>query len=379
MEQYKALKCRLYPTKAQEVLLAKTFGCCRMVYNHYLHKRTDYYQEHQQSLTYSKCAADMVQLKKERAFLKEVDSIALQQSLMDLNAAFQNFFEKRASYPKYKSKKHHTCSYRTVPTNNNIRMEGKYLIVPKLGSIRIKQHRQLPEGVEIKSVTISHTAGKYYASITYKYQAEVTPLPIAEDRVLGLDYKSDGLYTDSNGRACGMPRWYRLSQKKLAKQQRKLRHKTIGSHNYRKQQQHIARIHSHIANQRNDFQQKLSSVITKQYDYICVESLNMRSMANKGFGNGKATMDNAYGKFLWMLEYKLADRGGRLITVDRWFPSSQLCSHCGYRNHALKDLSIRVWDCPSCGAEDIDRDHNAAVNIRNEGLRMLQAERLLTA
>ena len=168
-----------------------------------------------------------------------------------------------------------------------------------------------------------------------------------------------------------MPHYYGTSAKCLAKAQRKLKHKTIGSNNYKRQQKRVARIHRHIANQRKDFLQKESAAITKQYDYVCVEDLNMRAMSNKGFGNGKATLDNGYGMFLNMLDYKLKEKGGCLIKVNKWFPSSQTCSCCGTRHPEMKDLSIRTMRCV-CGYK-IERDYNAAINIKKEGLRLLSA------
>lgn len=188
-----------------------------------------------------------------------------------------------------------------------------------------------------------------------------------------MDYKSDGLYVDSNGKTADMPHYYRKSDEKLAKSQRKLKHMIIGSNNYNKQQKRIAKIHRHIANQRKDFLHKESTAIAKQYSCVCVEALNMKAMSNKGFGNGKATLDNGYGMFLNMLCYKLQDRGGYFIKVDKFFPSSQLCHCCGFKNSKLKDLSIRRWDCPACGTKNIDRDINAAQNIKYEGLRLLSA------
>ena len=170
-----------------------------------------------------------------------------------------------------------------------------------------------------------------------------------------------------------MPHYYRKSSDKLAKAQRKLKYMTTGSNNYNKQQKRIAKIHRHIANQRKDFLHKESTAITKQYCCACVESLNIKAMSNKGFGNGKATLDNAYGMFLNMLEYKLKDRGGYLIKVEKFYPSSQLCHYCGYRNQSLKDLRIRKWDCPHCGHQGIDRDYNAAINIKVRGLEILES------
>lgn len=193
----------------------------------------------------------------------------------------------------------------------------------------------------------------------------------AEGNTTGLDYKSDGLYVSDTGVVANMPHYYRQSAKNLAKQQGKLRNKIIGSKNYYKQQKKVAKIHRHIANQRKDYLHKQSTAIAKQYAYVCVESLNMRVMSNKGFGNGKATLDNGYGMFLDMLAYKLQERGGSLIKVDKWFPSSQVCNCCGFQNPILKDLTIRYWNCPNCGITNIDRDVNAAKNIKQEGLRLL--------
>ena len=329
-----------------------------------------YYDTHGTMLT-----TTPAQYKAAYPFLKEVDSLALANVQLQLQQAYKNFFhDKKIGFPKYKSKHRSKKSYTTNNQKGTICLLDNAIRLPKVGIVNAKIHRQPAEGWVLKSATISqHGDGSYQVSVLFEYDADITSLAVTEDKTLGLDYKSDGLYTDSNGHICGMPHWYRLSQKKLAKQQRKLKHKTIGSKNYQKQQKRIAKIQRHTANQRKDFLHKESTAITKQYDFVCVEDLNMRSMANKGFGNGKATMDNGYGMFLSMLAYKLADKGGQLVQVDRFFPSSQMCHHCGSINPALKDLSIRKWDCPSCGTKNIDRDTNAAINIKNEGLRLLTA------
>ena len=227
---------------------------------------------------------------------------------------------------------------------------------------------------KIKSATVSQYGdGTYYISILFEYENfPVSPVPVTEEQVVGLDYKSAGLYVDSNGKCQNMPGYYRMAQMKLAKKQRKLRHKVPGSRNYQKQQKRIARVYRHITNQRKDYLHKLSAAIAKQYAYVCVENLNMRSMSNKGFGNGKATLDNGYGMFLAMLDYKLAGSGGKLVKVDKFFPSSQICHCCGCRNPEVRGLHIREWICPDCG-EVHDRDANAAKNIKTEGLRILLA------
>ena len=190
-----------------------------------------------------------------------------------------------------------------------------------------------------------------------------------------MDYKSDGLYTDNNGNCCDMPHYYRNAQEAVKKEQRRLSRK-VGNHkgekrsgNYIRQQKQLFKKTRHVANQRKDFLHKQSTAIAKQYDAVCVEDLDMKAIANKGFGNGKATLDNGYGMFLTMLDYKLRNRGKQLICIDKWFPSSQICSRC--RHKQKMPLHARTYDCPQCGNR-MDRDYNAAVNIRNEGLRILK-------
>lgn len=366
----RAIKYRVYPTTEQCILFAKTFGCCRKVYNLMLADKIAYYQEHQKTLQ-----TTPAQYKKEYSYLKEVDSLALANVQMNLQTAYKNFFrDKKVGFPKYKSAKHSRKSYTTNNQKGTVAIIGNGIKLPKIGIVKAKIHRQPNEDWIIKSATVSQERdGTYYISILFEYEVKELYAPVTSMSTLGLDYKSDGLYVDSKGNDCDMPHYYRLSQDKLAKSQRKLKHKTIGSNNYRKQQKKIAKIHRHISNQRKDFLHKKSTEIANQYTCVCVENLNMRSMANKGFGNGKATLDNGYGMFVNFLEYKLKDRGGYLIKVDKWFPSSQLCHWCGYRSENLKDLRIRKWDCPYCGHKGIDRDWNSAINIKVEGLRILES------
>lgn len=366
----KAIKYRVYPTTEQCILFAKTFGCCRKVYNLMLADKIAYYQEYQKTLQ-----TTPAQYKKDYPYLKEVDSLALANVQMNLQTAYKNFFrDKKIGFPKYKSAKHSRKSYTTNNQKDTVAITDKGIKLPKVGIVKAKIHRKPNDNWIIKSATVSQECdGTYYISILFEYEAKELYAPVTSMSTLGLDYKSDGLYVDSEGNDCNMPHYYRLSQNKLAKSQRKLKHKTVGSNNYRKQQKKIAKIHRHIANQRKDFLHKKSTEIANQYTCVCVESLNMRSMANKGFGNGKATLDNGYGMFVKFLEYKLKDRGGYLVKVDKWFPSSQLCHWCGYRNENLKDLRIRKWDCPYCGHKGIDRDWNAAINIKAEGLRILES------
>ena len=373
----KAIKYRLYPTTEQAVIFAKTFGCCRKVSNLMLSDKIDSYKA-----TGRFSAVTPAKYKKDYPYLKEVDSLALANVQLALQGAFNNCFSKSRkannSFPKFKSAKHSRKSYTTncqYPKSTNklkqptIRLGDKDIILPKVGSVKAAVHRKPLNGWTLKSATVSMDSdGKFYVSCLFEYE-KLIAVNNSTDKVLGLDYKSDGLYMDSDGNVGPKHKYYRESHEKLAKAQHKLRHKIIGSKNYHKQQLKINRIHKHIASQRLDSLHKLSTEIANRVDVVCVESLNMRSMSNKGFGNGKATMDNGYGMFLNMLEYKLIDRGKRLIRVDKWFPSTQICSCCGNRKKLA--LNERIYKC-SCGL-CIDRDLNAAINIRNEGLRILQS------
>ena len=365
----KAIKYRLYPTKEQTEYFLKCFGCCRFVYNQALNWRISAYNADRTSLNYNDTAFGLTALKRQFEWLKEADSIALQQALRNLDTAYKSFFGKNGGFPKFKSAKHSRKCYSTINQNGTVSILDSAVRLPKVGIIKAKIHRKPLDNWMLKSATISMDSdGKFYASCLFEYE-KLIAVNNSTDKVLGLDYKSDGLYMDSDGNIGSNHKYCRESHDKLAKAQRKLKHKTIGSNNYRKQQLKINRIHKRIANQRLDNLHKLSAEIANRVDVVCVESLNIRSMSNKGFGNGKATMDNGYGMFINMLEYKLSDRGKRLIKVDKWFPSTQICSCCG--NHKKLALNERIYKC-SCGLS-IDRDLNAAINIRNEGLRILQS------
>ena len=377
----KAYKYRVYPNKQQTELLLKTFGCCRFVYNKALNWRNLAYNADKTSLSYSDTSYGLTALKHQNLWLKEVDSIALQQALRHLDTAFNNFFTvKGAKHPKYKSKHHSRKSYTTINQHGTVAVYDAHIKLPKLGHIKASVSRKAPKGWIIKSATVSQESdGKFYISVLYEYKEQIIPKSIDINNAIGLDYKSDGLYVASDGEICGSPKYYRKSHKKLAKEQRNLSRKKgsrkgeTKSSNFKKQQLKINRIHRHISNQRLDFLHKRSTEIANRYDVVCVESLNMRSMSNKGFGNGKATLDNGYGMFLNMLDYKLSDRGKHLIKVDKWYPSSQICHNCGYKNPVVKDLNIRTITCPCCGTV-YDRDDNAAKNIRDEGLRLFKLQ-----
>ena len=300
---------------------------------------------------------------------------------LNLQGAIKNCFDKsrklRNGFPKFKSAKHSRKSYTTNNQNGTVSIISNSIRLPKIGIVKAKIHRQPDNGWIIKSATISKDGdGKFYVSVLFEFEKTITSVPIT-DNAIGLDYTSDGLYTDSYGNPGTNHKYYCESHKKLAKEQRKIsrmqgsKKNETKSNNYNKQFRKVNKIHKHIANQRLDNLYKKSAEIANQYDIVCVESLNMRAMSNKGFGNGKATMDNGYGMFLNMLEYKLSDRGKYFIKVDKWYPSSQICHCCGKTHPEMKNLAIRTMKC-DCGFV-LDRDHNAALNIKKEGLRILKS------
>ena len=372
MKKNKAIKYRIYPNKEQQSLILKTFGCSRFVYNYMLEESIKAHENGDSLYTRNSFNYLLPSLKKEFLWLKEVDSMALESANNNLAAAFSNFFKENTNSPKFHKKKL-SGSYTTRCIGRNIVLLDKGIRLPKLGKVRASLHRMPKKGWKLKSATVSQNSdGKFYVSVLFEYESDIN-YQVDLNNAIGLDYASNGLFVDSNRRRGTNHKFYRESQKKLAKEQRKLsrmkgsKKNEPKSNNYIKQLRKVNKIHRHIANQRNDNLHKLSTEIANQYDVVCVESLNMRSMANKSFGNGKATYDNGYGIFLNMLEYKLSDRGKTLVKVDRFYPSSQLCSCCG--NRKKLDLSERKYIC-ICGLE-IDRDLNAAINIKNEGLRLL--------
>ena len=335
----KAYKFRIYPNSEQRTMLSKTFGCTRMIYNHYLDKRIKLYEEEKITFGYTKCANDLTSLKKEKEFLKEVDSISLQQALRHLDTAFQNFFKnQKTGFPKFKSKRNNN-SYTTVCVNNNIKLENGTISLPKIGKVKVRQHRSIPENYILKSVTISQSpSGKYYVSILFEYENQVQKTE--PQKFLGLDFSMSELYVDSNGNCPQFPRYYRLSEKKLKREQRKLSKMVKGSKNREKQRIKVARLHEKVANQRKDFLHKKSRQIANAYDCVCIEDLNMKAMA-QSLHFGKSVSDNGWGMFTAFLKYKLEELGKRLVKIDKFFASSQLCHVCGYKNPNTKDLSVR--------------------------------------
>lgn len=361
----KAFKFRIYPNAEQKVLLAKTFGCVRFVYNKLLYDRIQHYQKTGESLNNTPA-----QYKREFEWLKEVDSLALANAQLNLNRAYKNFFrDKSIGFPRFKSKKSNRKSYTTNHVNGNIKLEEGYIVLPKLKAVKIKQHRCIPEKYKLKSVTVSQTpTGKYYASILFEYEPNVEP--IQPETFLGLDYSMQELFVSSDGQSAHYPRYYRQALERLKREQRKLSKCQKGSNNRAKQRLKVARFHEKVANQRKDFLHKLSRQITNAVDGVCIEDLDMKGMA-QALNFGKSVSDTSFGAFVSMLDYKLSEQGKQLIKIGKWFPSSKMCSGCG----AVKDtlpLRERAYHCEACGLV-IDRDYNASINIRNEGIRLVSA------
>lgn len=363
----KAYKYRIYPNKQQEELIQKTFGCCRFVYNYYLNKRKEYYEKDKATFTYNMCSKDLTQLKKELIWLKEPDKDSLQKSLKDLDIAYQKFFKEHSGYPKFKSKKDRHKSYRTSCTNNNIRFENKHIKLPKLGLVKVRD-KQIPQGRILNATISQESNGQYYCSLCCTDVEFVQYEKTSQN--IGIDLGIVDFAILSNGAKIENPRFYEKSERKLAKLQRELSRKTIGSNRWNKARIKVAKLQKHISNQRNDFLHKLTTNIVKNFDVISIEDLDVKSMRETDSNTrNKRVGDVSWFEFRRMLTHKSQWYGKKLSVIDRYFPSSQICHCCGHKD-GKKDESVRNWICPECHSE-LDRDVNASINILNEGLRIL--------
>lgn len=377
---------RVYPDEKQSLLIDKTIGSARLIYNMYLHERQEFYKNNNETLSkFTYNTNHLVPMKKTEAlsFLKEVDKFALESSLDAVDDAYRRFFNKQNGFPKFKSKRSARQSYTTKFTNNNIEMKKGWIKLPKLKSLKFNESNKnyknikkvLNQKASIKKATVYKKSGRYYVTLLCEELIEIVePLKIEAvdlERVIGIDLGLVDFATISNGISCEKlenPKYFTKSEKKLAKLQKTLSKKKKNSKNFTKAKHKVSKLHETIANQRKDFSHQLSRKLVNENQVIVVEDLNIKGMVKNKF-LAKSISDAGWGQFIRFLDYKMKNEGKHLISIDRWFASSKMCSTCSEKNIMLS-LNKRTWTCSFCGTY-LDRDENASMNIRAEGLRLL--------
>ena len=386
MLQQKGYRFRIYPDRKQADQISAFFGCCRYVYNHCLTYRKETYAVEGRNVSVFECMREVTSMRSDPGtpWLRDCDSMALQEAVKDLDSAYRNFFAKRAGYPKYRKKHTPIQSYRTRNQNNGIRFEGNRLYLPKLGPVRIKRSRDIRG--RILNATISRTpTGRYFVALCV--EEEVVP-GANGGGMIGIDVGIRSFYTGSNGKSVTSPAPLHVYEKKLRREQRKLSRRIEANiagydakrrpiwkrplsecRNIQEQRRRVARVHERIADIRNDFLHKESTRLVSENQVIALEDLNVQGML-RNHHLSKSIADASWSGFIRMIEYKAYAHGTQVIRVPRFYASSQTCSCCGYKNPAVKDLRVREWTCPECGAFH-DRDLNAAVNILNKAMSMM--------
>ncbi|MFB8789556.1 MAG: RNA-guided endonuclease TnpB family protein [Potamolinea sp.] len=368
---HKAVKVRLYPTLEQQTLLAQHFGCSRWWWNYALNKSVETYKETGKGLGQSALNALLPKLKKstETAWLSECYSQVLQATTLNLTTSYKNFFEGRARFPRFKSKH----GKQSIQYPQNVKVENGVVKLPgKIGRLKAKIHR-LIEGT-IKTVTVSKDpSGKYYASILMEIEGD-QPITSTNGKVIGVDLGLKHFAVTSDGNKVSKydnPKHLAKHEKNLQRKQQKLARKQKGSNSRHKCKKTVAKVHERVSNSRSDFLHKLSRKLVNENQLVVVENLHVKGMV-RNHNLAKAISDAGWGTFTNFLAYKLKQKGGKLVEIDRWFPSSKLCSNCYYQVDKLP-LDIREWTCPHCGTHH-DRDGNAATNIRAEGIKILKTD-----